>query len=75
MTLTDEAVLERVEQFLATSGMSPTRFGLEAMSEGGLVNSLRRGRSLTLRSANRVLTFIETRQPGEGEAESEAAAP
>lgn len=56
--ITDHELLERIEAFLDRSGLSPTRFGLEAMSEGGLVASLHRGRSLSLKNVNKVLRFI-----------------
>lgn len=56
--ITDEQLLAVVEDFLQRSDMRPTRFGIEAMREGGLVNSLREGRSLSLKNANKVLDFI-----------------
>jgi hypothetical protein len=55
---TDEELLAHVEQFLAESKIPPTRFGIEALREGGLVASLRKGRSLSLKSANKVLGYI-----------------
>lgn len=57
-TLTDEQLLAHVEAFLTLSGMKPTRFGIEVMAEGGLVASLKTGRSLSLRNVNKVLSFI-----------------
>lgn len=67
---TDAELLARVDDFLDRSGMKPTRFGLDAMGEGGLVKSLREGRSLSLKNVHRILDFIAER-----EAEMAAADP
>ncbi len=48
-----------VERHLRRSGMTPTRFGREALGDPRLVFDLRRGRELRLRTARRVLAFIE----------------
>ena len=66
----DKALLDHVEAFLARSGMKASRFGLEAMKEGGLVKSLRDGRSLSLKNANKVLAFIRAHDAKEAEAEA-----
>jgi hypothetical protein len=57
--ITDKQLLTHIEEFLELSGMKPTRFGIETMAEGGLVASLRSGRSLSLKNVNKVLSFIE----------------
>jgi hypothetical protein len=62
----DRTLLAEVEAFLertADKGMSKTRLGIETMKEGGLVDSLRGGRSLSLKNANKVLTFIRNWRP------------
>ncbi|MBO9380065.1 hypothetical protein GG804_25175 [Sphingomonas histidinilytica] len=58
MVITDAELLEQIERFLARSGMSQTRFGVETMKDGALVEQLRAGRSLTLRNAERVMRFM-----------------
>ncbi len=58
MLMTDEQLLKQIEAFLKKTDMPQTRFGLEAMSEGGLVKSLREGRSLSLKNADKVLRFM-----------------
>lgn len=56
--MTDAELLAAVEDFLARSGMKPTRFGREVMADGALVQHLRAGRSLSLTNANKLLTFM-----------------
>ena len=56
---TDDDLLKRVEDFLVTSDMAPTRFGREAMGEASLVARMRDGRSLSLRNANKLIAFMD----------------
>ena len=49
----------RVEEFLERSGFKPTEFGRQAVGDPTLVMDLRRGRSPTLATADRILCFIE----------------
>ena len=49
---------EQVEVFLETSGFKPTEFGRQAIGDPSFVLNLRRGRSPTLVTADRVLAFI-----------------
>lgn len=56
--MTDDTLLAEIDAFLARTNMKPTRFGIDTLGDGGLVNGLRTGRSLTLKSANRVLAFM-----------------
>lgn len=58
MMVTDEILLRQVDEFLKSTGMAPTRFGIQALSDGGLVKGLREGRSLSLRNANKVADFM-----------------
>ncbi len=50
----------RVEQFLKTSGMAPTRFGRLVARDPRLVFDMRRGRVLGPRIATRVVAFLES---------------
>lgn len=61
--ITDTDLLERIDVFLAAHGMAPSRFGLETMGDGALVSQLREGRSLSLKNAARVLSFMSTYTP------------
>ena len=49
----------RVSAFLGRSGLSPTAFGRKALGDPNLMHQIERGRSLTLRSADRVLAFMD----------------
>ena len=60
----DAELLVQIEQFLRVSKMKPSRFGLETLSDGAMVFQLREGRrSLTLKSAQKVLQYIADAQP------------
>ena len=54
---------ERVEAFLEASDFKPTEFGRQAIGDPSFVLNLRRGRSPTLATADRVLTFIAELEP------------
>ena len=56
-TLTDH-FHNTVEAFLDRSGFKPTEFGRQAIGDPSLVLNLRRGRSPTLATADRILAFI-----------------
>jgi hypothetical protein len=49
----------RVEAFLAGSGFKATEFGRQAIGDASFILNLRRGRSPTLATADKVLAFIE----------------
>ena len=57
MTL-EQQFRSRVRAFLGRSSLSPTRFGRMALGDPSLVRRIERGRSLTLRTADRILAFV-----------------
>jgi len=59
MRTISEQFLSRVEDFLASSGLKPSEFGRQAVGDPSLIVNLRRGRSPTLATADRILSFIE----------------
>lgn len=61
--ITDSQLLSAVEEFLAATGTAPTRFGRDTMGDGSLVMHLRKGRSLSLKNAKRVIEHIAEHQP------------
>lgn len=73
MLMSDETLLAEIDRFLSRTGLKPTRFGIEALGDGGLVKSLREGRSLTLRSAEQVLAFMSEYQSTHPTKEGKAA--
>lgn len=64
MIITDKMLLARVDAFLAGTKLAPTRLGIEALSDGGLVKGLRDGRSLTLKNAERLLRWMDEYEAG-----------
>ena len=57
MTL-EEQFRSRVSAFLESTGISATRFGRMVLGDSGLMHRIASGRSLTLRTADRILAFI-----------------
>lgn len=57
MTL-EEQFRSRVDAFLEGTRLSPTRFGRMALGDPSLMRRIECGRSLTLRTADRILAFI-----------------
>jgi hypothetical protein len=49
---------EQVETFIEAHGFKPTEFGRQAVGDPSFVLSLRRGRSPTLATADKVLSFM-----------------
>ena len=49
---------EQVEAFIEAHGFKPTEFGRQAVGDPSFVLGLRRGRSPTLTTADRVLSFM-----------------
>ena len=47
-------LLAEIDAFLAQSGLTPTKFGVTAVNDGHLVANLRKGNSVTLRTADKV---------------------
>lgn len=60
--MTDDELLAQVESFLGRTGMKPSRFGRETMSDGSLVQHLRAGRSLSLRNAAKLMDFMSSHE-------------
>lgn len=61
-----KTLLEEIEVFLARSNLTPTKFGIAAINDGHLVANLRRGQSITLRTADRVRTYMRLEQASTG---------
>ena len=47
----------RVSAFLERTGMKPTTFGIKALGDPNLMRQISRGRSPSLRTADRILAF------------------
>ncbi len=59
MNAAGRELLTEIEAFLALTGLTPTKFGIAAVNDGHLVANLRRGNSITLKTADRVRAFME----------------
>jgi phosphopantothenoylcysteine decarboxylase / phosphopantothenate---cysteine ligase len=58
MPSTTHALLTEIEGFLAESGVTPTKFGLAAVNDGHLIENLRGGASVTLKTADKVRAYM-----------------
>lgn len=63
MTSLSQQFRDAVEGFLKRTGFKPTEFGRQAVGDPSLVLNLRRGRSPTLATADRILAFIKRHEP------------
>ena len=66
MDTLEEYVRSRIAAFLERTGIGPTTFGLLAVGDRNLISQMDRGRSLTLRTADRALAFIADHEGGSG---------
>ena len=58
MATLEEQFNSRVSAFLARTGIAPTALGMQALGDPSLLRQVERGRSPSLRTADRVLAFI-----------------
>jgi len=56
--ITDTDVLREIAAFCAQHEVKETTFGRLAIGDANLIGNLRAGRSLTLRTASRVMQFM-----------------
>src|SRR5262245_25165462 len=65
MSATAQGLLAEIEAFLSRTGASPTKFGLAAVNDGHLVANLRKGHSITLKTADRVRAYMQRSAHGQ----------
>ena len=58
--------ISRVSAFLGDSGVSPMAFGKMAVGDPSLMRQIDRGRSPSLRTADRILAFIAEQDGASG---------
>jgi phosphopantothenoylcysteine decarboxylase / phosphopantothenate---cysteine ligase len=58
MSAATRALLAEIEGFLARTGATPTKFGIAAVNDGHLVANLRKGHSITLKTADKVRAYM-----------------
>lgn len=54
------SLLTKIDEFLRDSGMAETAFGLAALNDGKFVSRLRGGSGVTVKTINRVNSYIDT---------------
>ena len=58
MSGTTKELLAQIEAFLAETGLTPSKFGVAAVNDGHLVANLRKGHSVTLKTADKVRAYM-----------------
>lgn len=53
-----EDLLSDIEKFLRKHGMAPSTFGLNAVNDGKTVDRLRSGKTITMRTAEKIRRFM-----------------
>ena len=60
-----QILLQEIDAFLGRTGMTPTRFGQEVMNNSSFVRQLRRGGSVTLRTVDKVRSYMAASEQAE----------
>lgn len=63
MIITDSQLVAMIDNFLALTGWSKTRFGVQCCNDKHLVRQLRAGRSVSLRKAAHIVDFMRRHDP------------
>lgn len=58
------SLIDRIDAFLASTGMSDSQFGLHALNDKNFVAQLRNGRDVRLSTAEKVEDFMSRYQSG-----------
>lgn len=61
--ISDAEMLERIEAFCERNSIGTAAFGRSAIGDPSLVGNLRKHRSLTLRTANKIEAFMAEYEP------------
>jgi len=67
MPLTDAELLNRIERFCTQHEIAPTAFGRASIGDGNLISNLRATRSVTLKTARKVLSYMSSYQAADAE--------
>ena len=66
MQILEEQFNTRLNAFLGSTGMSPTTLGMQAVGDPNLLRQIERGRSPSLRTADRILAFMAAYEQDSG---------
>jgi len=72
--LTDAEMLRRIEEFCVERALPPSTFGRLAVGDSNLVTGLKKDRSITLRTGQRIVEFMQSYDPAALSTPSEPAA-
>ena len=72
MATLEEQFNTRVSAFLGRTGLSPTTLGMQALGDPNLLRQIERGRSPSLRTADRILAFMAAYELDSGGARAPA---
>jgi hypothetical protein len=61
--LTDAEMLRRIEEFCVENSLPPSTFGRLAVGDSNLVTGLKKDRSITLRTGQRIVEFMQSYDP------------
>ena len=75
MQTLEEQFSTRVNAFLGSTGMSPTTLGMMAVGDPSLLREIERGRSPSLRTADRILAFMAAYEADSGAARAPPGRP
>lgn len=53
-----QQLLDEIDAFLERSGTAETTFGMKVLNDRGFVSNLRKGRTTTLKTADKVRAYI-----------------
>ena len=62
MSSAGKGLLAEIEAFLAGTGVTATKLGVAAVNDGHLVANLRKGMSVTLRTADKVRAYMASQR-------------
>ena len=66
MQTLEEQFNTRLNAFLGSTGLRPTTLGMQALGDPSLLRQIEGGRSMSLRTADRILAFIDDYDRGSG---------
>ena len=75
MQTLEEQFNTRLNAFLGSTGLRPTTLGMQAVGDPSLLRQIERGRSPSLRTADRILAFMAAYEQDTGGAKGFARPP
>lgn len=63
MTTHEQELLQQIERYTKAANMAESTFGRLAVNDGKLVDSLRRGSTVTLKTLRKIQLFIANHPP------------